>query len=191
MLAFLLIALSLIPFLPAFHGEFLYDDPQLFLDGPPAGTYRTLKAFNHDARSMVHFFDSLLWRLFKVNVTGMDAPGTTIVQPSWPWHFLSLLLHLGTVFCVWSLTGHWLQPWQSFVASAIFACHPLQVSAVGYISGRAGIQAAFFSAMGLLHASLGGWHWLAVPLSQYFAWKSKQDALLYLALYPVILWFVK
>jgi hypothetical protein len=62
------------------------------------------------------------------------------------------------------------------------------VQSVAYISGRAAIQAAFFSALGLLHAAAGGWHWPLAAVSQYFAWKSKEDGALYLVLYPVILW---
>jgi len=183
-----LVILAVVPFLPAVNGEFLFDDPMMWLDGPPQANYRRLRSFRGDRRAMVHFFDSVLWRLFGVNDTGMDATGTVIIQPAWPWHVLSLMFHVGTVLAAWGLFGMFLEPWRALAAAAIYAVHPLQVQPVAYVSGRAGVQAAFFSALGLLHAAAGGWHWAAVPLCQYFAFKSKQDGLLYLALYPLILW---
>ncbi len=185
-----LAALAVVPYLPAVRGEFLFDDPVLFHDDGPRGViYRTVRQFRGDKRAMVHLFDSWLFRAFGINVTGTDATGTVIIQPSWSWHLLSLAFHVGTTWAVWTLAGFFVIPWRAFAAAAIFAVHPLQVQAVGYISARAGLQSAFFSLLGLLHIVAGGWHWALVPVCSYFAYKSKQDGLLYLALFfPVVLW---
>lgn len=178
--------LALCPFLRAIRGEFLYDDPFLFLNGPPGPI--SWRAFYRGHRPVTWVIDHWLWRLFGQGKTGMNPSGTVITQPAWPWHCASLLFHVGTTLAVWGLASTILEPWRAFAAAAIFAVHPLQVSAVAYISGRAGVQAAFFTALGLLHAAAGGWHWLAVPVCQYLAYKSKHDGLLYIALYPVILY---
>ena len=186
----LLSVLAVVPFLPAIRGQFLFDDPYLFIDTPPVASirYRSIRQFRGDNRAMVHLFDGWLWRWFRVNDTGMDATGTVIIQPSFPWHVLSILFHIGTTLAAWGLLGLVLAPWRALAAAAIFAVHPLQVGAVGYVSGRAGIQSAFFGMLGLLHIAAGGWHWAAVPVCFYFAYKSKQDGLLYAAWAPLILW---
>jgi hypothetical protein len=186
---YILALLAVFPFLRAVRGEFLFDDVNLFLDGGPLGiVYRSVRQFRGDYRAMVHLFDSWLWRLFGKGGTGKNEAGTEITQPAWSWHALSLAFHVGATFTVWEIAGWFLEPWRAFVAAAIFAVHPLQVQAVAYISGRAGVQAFFFAALGLIHAHAGGYHWAAVPVCVYFAYKSKQDGLLYLALYPVVLW---
>lgn len=186
---YILAFLAVFPFARAIHGEFLFDDPYLFVEGSPLGViYRGVRQFRGDARAMVHLFDSWLWRLFRVNDDGKDSTGTVIIQPAWPWHAFSLALHVGATLMVWEISGWFLEPWRAWVAAAVFAVHPLQVQAVAYISARAGVQAFFFMALGLLHAHAGGFHWAAVPVCIYFAYKSKQDGLLYLALYPFVLW---
>lgn len=182
----LLSALAVVPFLRAVRGEFLFDDPVMFADSVPQFP-PTWRHFHLNPRAMTHAFDGWLWWLFGVNATGKDATGTVIVQPAVPWHLLSLAFHLGTTLAVWGILGLFLEPWRAFAGAAIFAVHPLQVGAVAYVSARAGVQAAFFSALGLLHAAAGGWHWAAVPVCAYFSYKSKQDGLVYLAFYPVIL----
>jgi len=183
--------LAVLPYLRAVHGEFLFDDPILFEDNQTPGVhYRHVAFFHAHTRSMVHCIDELLWRAFGRG-SGMDATQTVILQPSWPWHLASLAFHVGNTLLVQALTQMFLDPTRAFLAAAIFAVHPLQVSAVSYISARAGMQAAFFSFLGLLHASMGGWHWSLAVLSQYFAYKSKQDGLLYLMLYPVVLYYGK
>lgn len=184
----LLCILAVLPYLPALRGEFLFDDPYLFKPGYLQTVYRHVWQFRGSHRSLTHLLDCLLFRRFQVNPTGMDETGTVIVQSAVPWHVLSLAFHLGTTWAVWGLLGLFLEPWRAFAGAAIFAVHPLQVGAVAYISARAGVQAAFFSALGLLHAAAGGWHWAAVPVCVYFSYKSKQDGLLYLSLYPLILW---
>lgn len=186
--------LAVLPYVRAVKGEFLFDDPYLFVVKrktgklPIARRYFYLREFRGDQRAMLHIFDGWLWRIFQASPTGTDETGTVITQPATAWHVLSLAFHIGTTLTVWGLAGLFLEPWRALASAAIFAVHPLQVGAVAYISGRAGVQAAFFSALGLLHAASGGWHWLAVPVCQYFAYKSKPDALLYLAFYPLILW---
>jgi len=180
----ILILLATLPFLRAVNGEFLFDDPSML--EKPFRPIDRLGFFRH-SRPMVYFIDSLLFRAFGQG-SGMDSTQTIILQPSWPWHLASLAFHAGTTLLVQELARMFLDPSRAFLAAAIFAVHPLQVSAVAYISGRAGVQAAFFSFLGLLHASIGGWHWGLAIVSQFFAYKSKQDGLLYLVLYPVILW---
>jgi len=186
----LLVLLCTIPFLRSIRGECLFDDPLMFDVGQTPAGQRTLRAFHAVPRDLVHIFDGWLWKLFGINTTGMDELEITIIQPMWPWHALSIAFHIGTTLCLYSLITslHLLMDSRAFWAAAIFAVHPLQVTAIAYISGRAGVQAAFFSGLGFLHAMAGGWHWLAVPVCHYFAWKSKEDGLMYLAFYPVILW---
>lgn len=184
-----LILLAAVPFLRSINGEFLFDDPRMMDKGAPNRVYRTLKEFNHDGRSMVHLIDSWVWRVTGNLSQPFDGTGTRLIAPSWPYHAASILFHIGTTLALWELFGMILEPSRALVAAGIFAVHPLHVTAVGYISGRAGVQSFFFSVMGYLHAAAG--FWPLVPLCFYFAWKSKQDTVFYLAVLPIFLGWIR
>lgn len=185
-----LLILAVAPFLRSIRGPFLYDDPWLFAKNPPQ-VPPTWAHFRLNPRAMTHVIDGWLWRAFGVNETGLDGSGTVIIQPAVPWHVVSILFHVGSVFAFWALASYILTPWRALGAAALFAVHPLQVSSVCYVSARAGMQSAFFAFLGFLHGLAGGWHWPLAAVSHYFAFKSKPDGLLYMLVYPgaILLWF--
>lgn len=185
-----LLLLAVAPFARSIRGPFLYDDPWLFqkkgVEVPPTWAH-----FRLNPRAMTHVIDGWLFRAFKVNDTGMDLTGTVIIQPAVPWHVVSLAFHVGATWAVWGLAGPILTPWRAFAAAAIYAVHPLQSGAVCYVSARAGMQAAFFSFLGALHVLAGVVHWPLAVVSQYLAFKSKPDGIMYGPLYVgvIFLWF--
>lgn len=62
----------------------------------------------------------------------------------------------------------------AFFAGLLFCVHPLASNAVGWITGRHSLVAAFFG-LGAAHAVLAGVPWLAFPLLALAFW-SKEDA---------------
>ena len=65
-------------------------------------------------------------------------------------HFLNALLLFFIVRAVLSKAGDGKAVWAPLFASLVFAVHPVQTSAVTYISGRSAVLAAFFSFVSIL-----------------------------------------
>jgi len=99
------------------------------------------------------------------------------------WHIVNVAMHAGASVMVHRLMLGWVDPFTAAAVAAVFAFHPLQVSAVCYISGRAGLQSVLFTLAGLMCFQLHAWP--AAIVSQWFAWKSKEDAIVYTAFYPI------
>jgi hypothetical protein len=155
----------------------LFDDPAI-LDMEPWFNWRNqtltqaLRGFQRTPRIMTTVSYKWTWMAFGY----------------WPaaWHAVNIALHLVNVVLVYNLVAI---PWPAgaAAAAALFAVHPLNVSAVCYISGRAGLLATFFTLAGL--ALFVGGSYLLCLLSLYFAAKSKQDAPAYWILFPAFwLW---
>ena len=102
---------------------------------------------------------------------------------------VNLVLHLAAGALVYliareRLTGGSL----STLAAGIFLLHPLQVSAVAYVSARPSILAAVFAFTGV-YCWGTGFPWAAL-IAQFLAQKSKEDSWLYILSWPLALfWF--
>lgn len=162
------------------HGEFIADD-QCILDMEElygkfsAGKYRLTLQSIRWPRSLTHWGYYQTWRISGLQPWGFHLGNVGI-------HLVNTLLvfRLGVIF------GYSVD--KILLVSAVFALHPLQVSAVSWISGRAGIQSAMFGVAGWVLLLTGFW-----PLSivaQVLAQKSKEDAWGYLIAWPVLMFFV-
>jgi tetratricopeptide (TPR) repeat protein len=97
----------------------------------------------------------LAYTAWSLPVFIMQKLGWTCDQGAGLFHALNLILHLGTTLVVFALLKKLFpreNPLVAFMASALFALHPLQVEAVSWVSATRDLLAAFlgFSAMLLL-----------------------------------------
>ena len=185
---FLLSIGTILVFGRAINGEFLFDD-QAILDMETkfkAGAYRIVypdstlwggirvDLFFHSLRqrrAITHFTYYWTWRLFGYNRKA--------------WHGVSLAFHALTVLGVYFVFLPLLHHAGALVAAGFFGYHPHQTSAVAYVSGRAALQATFFTVFGLVFFQMGGLCVILSILFQLLAMKSKEDGPLYLVFYPI------
>lgn len=156
----------------------VFDDPAIFdmepwYDWSRYSLRKSVQSFQTTPRMMTTCSYKWTWSLFGYSPIA--------------WHAVSLALHLANVALVYHLVSI---PWPAgaTAVAALFAVHPLGVSAVCYISGRAAVLATFFTLCGLSLLVTGGFALWLIPVAFYLAVKSKQDALLYWVLFPVF-WF--
>ncbi len=132
----LLVALGVVAFAPIWHAGFIWDDDKYVTENPlltaPDGLRRIW--FSLDSPSQyfpltytTFYFERALWGL---NPTG--------------YHAVNLALHLLNACLAWRLLRA-LQVPGSWVASAIFLVHPVQVESVAWITERKNVlMGAFF-----------------------------------------------
>ena len=101
------------------------------------------------------------------------------------WHIVNTAMHAFNVWLVYLLCAP-LGGFRPLAIATLYAPHPLHVSAVCYVSGRAALQASMFTLCAFA-LFLNG-HYLLGFISEVFAWKSKEDAPVYMLLFPVF-WF--
>lgn len=77
-----------------------------------------------------------------------DGQGAALV--AWPFHAVSLLVHVLNVLLVFGLLRRIVRnDWAAFAGAALFALHPVQVEAVAWVSGLTDLLGAFFSLLAL------------------------------------------
>ena len=182
----LLLALSILPYLNALHGDFVFDDGSLITRHPAVygpfhlGTVLTAPLIGDAPKTAI-------WR-----------PATTLSlaldwrigggHPFW-FHLVNLLTYAG-ITLLWTLLVRRLFRSLSLalVAGLLFAAHPLHTEAVAWISGRGDLLAALFSLLAL-HLALADrtrlrpWSYLAVFLA--LASKETAAILPFLILYAL------
>lgn len=136
-----LVLLSVLPYVPAVHGEFLWDDHELYISNNPllknpAGWYRAwVTTDTADYLPLTYTLFWCEWQLFGDNPFG--------------YHVVNIVLHSMCVLFLWrilvclKLRGAW-------VAAAIFAVHPVNVEAVAWISQAKALLATLFGFASLL-----------------------------------------
>jgi len=95
----------------------------------------------------------LTWLTFWLNFRFSDAPYT--------FHAVNLALHLASTFMAWRVLSRMVSSPAAFLATVIFALHPLQVEPVIYIFERATLLAALFCWLSL-DSWTSGKEWRAV-----------------------------
>ena len=139
--ALVLCVVAVAAYRPAWHGGFIWDDDRYvthnYLLTTPDGLRRIW--FSLDAPSQyfplaytVLRFERALWGL---NPTG--------------YHWLNILLHVANALLVWRILARLSIP-GSWLASAIFALHPVQVESVAWISELKNVLMGFFFLLTLL-----------------------------------------
>jgi len=185
--ALLLIALlSILPYLNALGGGFVFDDRALILNHPAVqGPFHLGRILSAPLLGDVP--DMPIWR----PVTTLSCALDWIIgggRPFW-FHLTNLLLYLG-ITILWFLLVKRLfrRPLLALVAASLFAVHPIHTEAVAWISGRTDLLAAFFSLLALHLAWTKNRRWSAwTPLAIFLAIGSKESA----AVLPVILLYTR
>ena len=171
----LLLALSVLPYLNALRGAFVFDDIGLIVRHPVVqGPFRLWTILTADYWASVK--EALLWRPVTTLSFALDR-AVAGSSPVWP-HAVNLLLH-ASVTLLWASLIRRMTRRDSLalVAGLLFAVHPLHTEAVTWISGRAELLAAAYS-LAAVHLALSGStrrRWLSL-LAVLFAVGSKESA---------------
>ncbi len=149
------VLLTVVLYLPSLAGGFVWDDTALVLRDPLIRSWRlTNNAFDHflflDATAS-NFYRPLQRLSY---ISDYQWFGFT----PWGYHLTSVLTHAlaaGALFLVARAMMSRFSPvgtdptWPSLATATVWAIHPLQTSAVTYVSGRADPLAALFCFLGL------------------------------------------
>jgi tetratricopeptide (TPR) repeat protein len=139
--AIALVAGCFTAYIPAMQAGFIWDDDLYVTDNPlltaPDGLYRIW--FSTDAPSQYFPLTyTSFWvekRLWDLNPAG--------------YHFVNVVIHCLNALLLWLILKKLSIPWP-WLASAIFALHPVQVESVAWITERKNILMLFFSLLSVL-----------------------------------------
>jgi tetratricopeptide (TPR) repeat protein len=138
--SFILIA-TLLVYLPAIRGGYIWDDPQHITDNPTLRDSHGLVQMWTVPTSLPQWYPlvhTTFW--IEYHLWGLEPLG---------YHLDNVLLHIVAALLVWrvlsilEIPGAWL-------AAAIFALHPLQVESVAWITERKNVLSAVFDLLALL-----------------------------------------
>src|SRR5438552_2205292 len=139
--AVVLTAVTILAYLPAWHGGFLWDDDDYIIKNElltaPDGWQRIW--FSLDSPSQYFPFTYSTFRIEHA-LWGLNTTG---------YHWVNLLLHVGSALLVWAVLARLRVP-GAWLAAAIFALHPVQVESVAWISERKNVLMGFFFLLTLL-----------------------------------------
>jgi tetratricopeptide (TPR) repeat protein len=136
--ALLLVLAAILPFLPALHGQFQWDDEELHIH--PAATTANPLTFFSPARSSAtsaqgnYYPLAMLAFWCEYRLFGTDTTG---------YHAVNLMLHAVNVLFAWLLLRRFKLPWP-FLIALLFAIHPMVVETVAYISELKNLLSALF-----------------------------------------------
>jgi len=141
LVAVALAAVTILVYRPAWHGAFIWDDDRYVTHNSlltaPDGLCRIW--FSLDAPSQ---YFPLAYTVLRVEraLWGLNPTG---------YHWLNILLHVANALLVWRILARLSIP-GSWLASAIFALHPVQVESVAWISELKNVLMGFFFLLTLL-----------------------------------------
>jgi tetratricopeptide (TPR) repeat protein len=140
---------------PALRNDFVWDDTALILRDPLIRSWQLVpETFQHFL-----FIDATPSDFYRPiqRLTYLADYAAFIFKPA-GYHFTSILCHAGATLALLLLANELLRGWNveerkrhwiAFLATLIWAVHPVHTSAVAYISGRADPLAALFGFLGL------------------------------------------
>lgn len=138
-LVLILLTATLAIYVPAFDGDFHYDDLSSILDNPHLERWHTfLTHLDHMVRPVLYATFLLDRSLYGPHPLG--------------YHLLNLLLHVGSGILLYRILTNAVQDKASsipFWAALLFLIHPIATETVTYISGRASGLMAFFYLLAL------------------------------------------
>ena len=135
LLAGLLLLITLIAYIPAIQGGFVWDDDRYVTENQSLGSLQGLKKIWVNPNSTPQYYPlvfSTFWleyRLWGLRPTGYHLVNVLL-------HALSTLL-LYRLLLYLNLPGAWL-------AAAVFALHPVQVESVAWVTERKNVLSGFF-----------------------------------------------
>jgi protein O-mannosyl-transferase len=140
---------------PALRNDFIWDDTALILRDPLIRSWQLApEAFQHFL-----FIDATPSDFYRPiqRLTYLADYAAFIFKPA-SYHFTSILFHAGATLALLLLANELLRAWNiderkrrwiSFLATLVWAVHPVHTAAVAYVSGRADPLAAMFGFLGL------------------------------------------
>jgi hypothetical protein len=132
--AAVLVVVTLIAYLPAFRGGFIFDDNVFLTANPliaaPDGLWRFW--FSREAADYWPVTASTLWLEWRL--WGMNATG---------YHATNVILHIGEILLLWAVLCRLHIP-GAFFGALIFAVHPLNAESVAWITQRKNLMAMLF-----------------------------------------------
>ena len=181
----LLVGLTVLAYLPVLLGDFVFDDPTYVGLFPAAGLGEALQRIwlTTDLPDYYPVTRTLFWledRLWRGHPSG--------------YHAVNLALHGANVLLLWGLLRRLRLP-APWLASLVFALHPVNVQAVAWISQRKTLLAAGFCLASLLsylefEDSGGRRRWYAASTTLFaLALMSKSSAIVLPALLLLLLWW--
>ena len=165
--AVLIISLTVVAYLPALRGEFVFDDHELITENRMVkagdGLYRFwFTAEAPDYRPLTWSLWWLEWRLWGDNPFG--------------YHVVNVLLHAVDSVLVWLILRRLKIP-GAWLAGLVFAIHPVNVATVAWISEQKNTLSMFFFAVTILlylrfdeegrppRTGIRGWRWYGLSLT--------------------------
>ena len=135
-----LVVLTLVAYANTHQGDFQFDDLPAIQENPHLTSWRVFAGhLDHMVRPVLYgtfFLDHVLY--------GNEPAG---------YHFLNLLLHLGSGLLVYRILAHAAVEWAAsipFWTALLFLIHPMATETVTYISGRASGLMSFFYLLAIL-----------------------------------------
>ncbi|MAX26494.1 MAG: hypothetical protein CMJ19_18530 [Phycisphaeraceae bacterium] len=135
--ALLLIALTLLAYIPVLQCGYIWDDDYYVTQNPTLTSFDGLVDIWFSPRSipqyypMVHTTFWLEYRAWGLHPTG--------------YHVVNVLLHIGSCLLLWRLLIKLRMPrYWAWIAAGIFALHPVQVESVAWITERKNVLSCLF-----------------------------------------------
>lgn len=163
LLGLLLVLVTMLAYLPAFHAGFIWDDDRYVTDNPllvsPDGWWRIWFSFDSPSQ-----YFPLTYSAFRLQYAlwGL-APAA--------YHGVNILVHGVNALLVWRLLRRLALP-GAWLAAAIFAVHPIQVESVAWISELKNLLSLFFILLALLawlrfieKEAAPDWRWYGLALA--------------------------
>jgi protein O-mannosyl-transferase len=182
-LALLLIAATVIVYLPSLRGGFLFDDNLLLTESPlikaSDGLYRFW--FTAQAADYWPVSNSTLWiewRLWGTEPTG--------------YHVTNLILHIADSLLIWLVLRRLAIP-GAFLGALLFAVHPVNVDSVAWIAQRKNVLSLLFFLLSVLwyfKSEQGFWYVLSL-LAFVAAMLSKGSVAIEPLLLLLVVWWLK
>ena len=153
--ALFLVLVVFAAYAPAVRNDFVWDDTALILRDPLIRSWQLVpEAFQHFL-----FIDATPSDFYRPiqRLTYLVDYAAFVFKPA-GYHLTSILYHAGATLALLLLANELLRGWNveerkrrwiAFLASLIWAIHPVHTAAVAYISGRADPLAAMFGFIGL------------------------------------------
>jgi tetratricopeptide (TPR) repeat protein len=140
LLALLLVAGTIIAYLPVWHAGVIWDDESLVINNP-----------------LIHRLDGLSQFWFSTQPVDYYPVTSTMLWVEWRlwgagpmgYHVVNVLLHACSAVVLWRVL-QWLKLPGAWLAAALFAVHPVNVESVAWIVQRKNVLAMFFFLVSLL-----------------------------------------
>ncbi|EMI27091.1 tetratricopeptide repeat protein [Rhodopirellula europaea] len=141
MLAAALFALTMIAYLPAIQGGFIWDDDDYVTENPTLHTVGGLIAIWTDPSATPQYYPivhSSFW--IENHLWGLNPMG---------YHLVNVIIHCTSALLLWRVLSRFSVP-GAYVAALLFAVHPMHVESVAWITERKNVLSGLFTLLTFL-----------------------------------------